>query len=124
MKLEKLPYDLTVCKVRSLADIDFTAGFFFIGRTDAELSLVCRTMDAPENAVAREDGWVAFRIQGILDFSLVGVLSRLSSILSASGIGIFVVSTFDTDYILVKAVDFERAKAALESEGYAWITEE
>ena len=57
MKLRKLPYDLTVCKVVKLSDFDQTADFFFIGKTDEELSVVCLTKDVPERTVERSDGW-------------------------------------------------------------------
>ncbi len=118
MKLQKLPYELTVCKAAELSEIDLTADFFFIGKTDEELSLVCRTEDVPARTVAREDGWRGFRIEGVLDFSLVGVLSRLSSILAEHRIGIFAVSTFHTDYILVRSENFDRAASVLSAAGY------
>jgi hypothetical protein len=118
MKLKALPYDLTVCKVSSLADADTGAGFFFIGKTDEEISLVCRTEDAPAKTEAREDGWRGFRIEGILDFSLTGILAKISGILAEKGIGIFAVSTFNTDYILVKKENFSRAMDALAAAGY------
>ena len=118
MELEKLAMDLPVCKVADLAAIDQSAGFFFIGKTDEEISLVCRTEDAPENTTEREDGWKAFRVSGILDFSLTGILSRLSGILAEHKIGIFAVSTYNTDYILVKEENFDRALDILASEGY------
>ena len=51
MKLKKLPYNLTVCKTQSISDIDLSSDFFFIGMTDEELSLVCRTEDVPEKTV-------------------------------------------------------------------------
>ena len=109
MKLKKLEYDLTVCKVQDISDIDMTAGFYFIGKTDEELSLVCKTEDTPVKAVERDNGWKGFRIQGTLDFSLVGILSKLSGILADYKIGIFAVSTYNTDYILVKEDNFDRA---------------
>ena len=118
MKLQKLPYDLTVCKVAKLSDFDQTADFFFIGKTDEELSVVCLMNDVPERTVDRSDGWRGFRIEGTLDFSLVGVLSKLSAILAENMIGIFAVSTFNTDYILVKNEDYERAMDVLAAEGY------
>ena len=121
MELKKLEYDLTVCKVGALADINMTAGFFFIGKTDEEMSLVCRTDDAPNNSTVRDDGWKGFRIQGILDFSLIGILSKISGILAENNIGIFAVSTFNTDYILVKAENFEKALSVLSAEGYTVI---
>lgn len=118
MKLERLPHALTVCKAASVQDIDLSADFCFIGKTDEELSLVCRTQDVPENALARDDGWRAFRIQGPLDFSLIGILSKLSAVLAENGIGIFALSTYNTDYILVKAENLDRALDALERAGY------
>ena len=118
MKLRKLAYDLSVCKVRALSDIDMTMAFFFVGKTDEELSLVCRTEDVPAGTEARDDGWKGFRIEGVLDFSLIGILSKLSGILAENGIGLFAVSTYNTDYILVKAENFEKALDALSAEGY------
>ena len=118
MKLKKLPYDLTVCKVQSVPDIDLSADFFFFGRTDEELSLVCRTEDVPANTFERDDGWRGFRIEGVLDFSLIGILSKLSTILAENRIGIFAVSTYNTDYILVKVENFDRAMNVLATAGY------
>ena len=118
MELKKLEYDLTVCKVEMIADIDMTADFFFIGKTDEEISLVCKTDDTPKKTAERDDGWKGFRIQGVLDFSLIGILSKLSGILAENDIGIFAVSTFNTDYILVKAENFEKALSVLSAAGY------
>ena len=92
--------------------------FFFIGKTDEEISLVCKTEDTPAGTIEREDGWNGFRIQGILDFSLIGILSKLSTILAENEIGIFAVSTYNTDYILVKSENFEKAMSVLEEQGY------
>ena len=121
MKLKKLEYDLTVCKVKDISDIDMTAGFYFIGKTDEELFLVCKTEDTPVKAVERDNGWKGFRIQGTLDFSLVGILSKLSGILADYKIGIFAVSTYNTDYILVKEDNFDRALKVLVAEGYTVV---
>ena len=118
MELKKLPYRFSVCKVSDIAAVDLQKDFYFIGRTDEELSLVCRTEDVPEHIAARDDGWRGFRIQGVLDFSLIGILSKLSAILAEHKIGIFAVSTYNTDYILVKEADFERALRALADKGY------
>ena len=114
MELKKLDDELTVCKMASLAD------FFFLSRTDEEISLVCRTKDTPEHTTEKEDGWKGFRICGTLDFSLVGILADISGILAGRQIGIFAVSTYNTDYILVKAEDFSRAEEALEQNGYTF----
>lgn len=121
MELKKLPYDLTVCKVADIRDIPPASDFYFIGKTDEELSLVCKTEDTPLRTVEREDGWKGFRIQGVLDFSLIGILSKISGILAKKKIGIFAISTFNTDYILVKEAQLEQAFAALTEEGYTIV---
>ncbi len=118
MELKKLAYELTVCKVDSLSDVDVTSELLFIGKTSDELSLVCETAAVPSRTIAREDGWKGFRVQGVLDFALVGILSKITSVLAQSGIGIFAVSTYDTDYILVKAENFDAAADALAAAGY------
>lgn len=118
MELKKLPGRLTVCKVPSTAEIDIEKDFYFIGKTDEELSLVCKTEDTPVMTTDRDDGWRGFRIQGQLDFSLIGILSELSAILARNRIGIFAVSTYNTDYILVKEENFEKAMRVLAEAGY------
>ncbi|MBR6219736.1 MAG: ACT domain-containing protein [Clostridia bacterium] len=117
MKLEILPRPMTVCKLLRLEDFDLS-GLYFIGNTGAELSLVCETERTPARTLAREDGWRALRIAGTLDFSLTGILSGIASILAEEKIGIFAVSTYDTDYILVKRENLDRAVEALRREGY------
>ena len=118
MELKMLPYDFTVCKPADFRKADLKAEFCFFARTDQELSLVCRTEETPADTVERSDGWRAFRIQGVLDFSLIGILAKISGILAENGIGIFATSTFNTDYILVKAEAFGRAMALLADAGY------
>ena len=93
MELKKIKHKLSVCKVTDISDIDFNTDFYFIGKTDEELSLVCKTEDVPSKTIERDDGWRGFRIQGVLDFSLIGNLSKLSGILAEHKIGIFAVST-------------------------------
>lgn len=118
MQLKILKESLTVCKVRTIEEIDMSGGIYFIGKTDEELSLVCETSRTPTATLARDDGWRGFRVEGVLDFSLIGILSKLSGILAENKIGIFAVSTFNTDYILVKEENLERAIAALKEKGY------
>lgn len=118
MELKMLDYKLTVCKLISIEDIDLNKDFYFIGRTDEEISLVCKTEDTPSITSEREDGWRAFRIHGVLDFSLIGILSEISGILAENKIGIFAVSTYNTDYILVKEENYEKALNVLEEAGY------
>ena len=121
MELKRIDYKLTVCKVAEISSINMDSDFYFIGKTDEELSLVCKTEDTPRNTVERDDGWKAFRIQGVLDFSLIGILSKLSGILAEHKIGIFAVSTYNTDYILVKEENYERALTVLDLEGYTVV---
>ena len=92
--------------------------YSFVGKTDEENSLVCITSDVPSNTIEREDGWKAFRIQGVLDFSMIGILSKISGILAENKIGIFVISTFNTDYVLTKKEDYQKALEALRDAGY------
>ena len=122
MKLKALPYALTVCRLADASQIDLKKYFYFLERTDEELSLVCRTEDAPANTDVRDDGWRAFRIEGVLDFSLIGILSKISAILAENKIGIFAVSTYNTDYILVKEENFDRALQALAENGYTIVS--
>lgn len=118
MKLRPLTYDLSVCKVEDLMALHVDSSIFFIGKTDEEISLVCETSAVPSKTSAREDGWKAFRIEGVLDFSLMGILSRITTILAENKIGIFAVSTYNTDYILVKEENFSKALDCLEASGY------
>ncbi len=121
MELKKLDFDLTVCKLADESLIGLCKDFYFFGKTDEELSLVCRTEDTPAHTLEREDGWKCFRIQGILDFTLIGILSKISGILAENRIGIFAVSTYNTDYILVKAEQFEQALCVLAQAGYTIV---
>ncbi len=124
MKLKQISGDYTVCKLFGLLELTKeiqSSPFWFFGKTDEEFSLVCETSLAPENPVEREDGFRAFRIEGVLDFSLIGILSKLSTVLADQGIGIFAVSTFQTDYILVKNESYHKAMKALQEAGYTII---
>ncbi len=118
LELEVLDCELTVCKVPSLERVRMDLQPLFIGKTDEEISVVCPTVDVPEVTSERDDGWRALRIVGKLDFSLKGILSGISEVLAENDIGIFAVSTFNTDYILVKASDLEDAINALKDGGY------
>jgi GNAT superfamily N-acetyltransferase len=90
--------------------------FVSITRTADELSVVCREEAVPAG-VRCEQGWQCLRVAGTLDFSLVGVLASLLDPLAAAGVSVFAVSTFDTDYLLVKSTDFQRATEALRASG-------
>ena len=118
LKLTALPYDFSVCKLDDARLIDFSRAFTFAAKTDEEVSLVCLTDDVPEYTLARDDGWRAFRISGTLDFSLVGILSRITALLADADIGIFAISTYNTDYVLTRKTDFMRALVLLRMAGY------
>ena len=102
MELKKLDQDFSVCKVKDYSLVDLGAEYCFTGKTDEEDSLVCATSDVPSNVVERDDGWKGFRIQGVLDFSLIGILAGIAEILAENGISIFAISTYNTDYVLMK----------------------
>ena len=123
LKIKALPYAFTVCQTEDFSQVRWDTEFCFTGRTDCEYSLVCRTEDVPSNTVAREDGWKAFRIEGVLDFSLVGILSEISLLLAQNQICIFAISTYRTDYVLTKKRDFSRALEVLSKAGYQIIME-
>lgn len=121
MEIKKLDYDFSVCKVKDYSEVNFDSEYYFIGKTDEEYSLVCITKDVPDNATSRDDDWKAFRIQGVLDFSLIGILSEISTLLAENRIGIFAVSTYNTDYILTKKDNYGKALKVLSDAGYEII---
>ena len=118
IKLKIIEETFSVCKVKDYSEFDLQAAFVFVGSTDEEKSLVCPTRLVPANTTERDDGWRAFRIEGILDFSLIGIFAKISTCLAENGIGIFAISTFNTDYILTKAENFEKAVKTLEAKEY------
>jgi uncharacterized protein len=89
-----------------------------VTRTDAELSIVCCQDEVPADASA-ERGWCAFEVAGPLDFSLTGVVSSLVSPLADEGVPLFVISTFETDYVLVREHDLHRSIETLTSAGHS-----
>ena len=108
----------SVCKIKEIEDVDFSGDFVFFSKTDEELSLVCKSDSVPADCIAVEKGWRGFRVQGELDFSLIGILSKLSALLAENAISIFAVSTYNTDYILLKQEKLENAIAILKENGY------
>ena len=118
MELKVIDKEFSVCKVSDFSEIDTGQPYIFTGSTDEERSLVCPTELVPGNTIERNDGWRAFRIEGVLDFSLIGILSKISTCLADNGIGIFAISTFNTDYVLTKENDFSKAIEVLKHAGY------
>lgn len=121
MNIEVLAPEFTVCKVAGYGGVDWETPFTFAGATDAEKSLVCPSDRVPADVLAREDGWRGVRVAGRLDFALTGILARISTALAEAGIGIFAVSTFDTDYVFVKAWNLPRALDALAAAGFGRV---
>ncbi|MEI8199902.1 MAG: ACT domain-containing protein [Eubacteriales bacterium] len=121
IKMHVLKDNYSVCQISDPSDICFDDEFVFVGKTDDELSLVCRTSSVPLAVLAREDGWKAIKIQGVLDFSLVGILAGIATILAGLQISIFAVSTYNTDYILIKAESLLTAETALNNNGYTVV---
>ncbi len=117
MTIEILKNKYAVCKLNDIAQIPQKAAFFSLSITDSEISLICEESLAPHGCKA-ETGFTAMRVAGVLEFTLTGILAKISGILAAHNVSIFAVSTFDTDYVLVKEKDLERSACALESGGY------
>lgn len=87
-------------------------------RTSSEFTIVCAQEDAPED-VRQERNWRCLMVAGPLDFSLTGVLAALLAPLANAGVSIFALSTFDTDYLLVRTTQLDLAVAALSAAGHA-----
>lgn len=118
MEIKKIHQDFSVCQVKDYSLVNLDSEYNFIGKTDEEKSLVCMTSEVPVNTIQREDGWKAFRIQGVLEFSLVGILAKIATILADNEISIFAVSTYNTDYVLIKEENYQKALEVLRVAGY------
>lgn len=118
MKLKVINGGLTVCQVQNYSQVDMTQPYTFAETTDEEKSLVCLTVNTPTNTIKRDDGWRAFRIQGPLDFALIGILAKIASLLADQQISTFAVSTYNTDYVLVRHDKFAQALDVLSAHGY------
>lgn len=118
MRIKQIQQEFSVCKLNDISAIRWEDEFCFVGKTDEEVSLVCLTEHTPSETLEREDGWRAFRIEGILDFSLIGILSKITTILAEHEISVFAVSTYNTDYILTKSENYAKAMEVLKEAGY------
>ncbi len=120
LRLSVLKGTYAICRLDKSARIPdwaFTGDLFSITLTADELSVVCRQDTVPED-VRISRGWKCIKVEGPLDFSLTGVLASLAVPLAEAGIPIFTISTFDTDYIMVKEADLEKAVITLDSVGH------
>ena len=119
--LDLLPDHLTICRLPPDALLPQWAesnGLQAIIRTSDELCIICDEGKVPANITA-EPGWRAFKVRGPLVFSEVGVLASLANPLAEVDISIFAISTFETDYILVKENDLDQAVTALQEAGHS-----
>ena len=121
MEIKKIDHNFSVCQVEDYSLVNLNSEYSFIGKTDEEKSLVCITDEVPANVIQRDDGWKAFRIQGVLDFSLIGILAKIAAALADNGISIFAVSTYNTDYVLMKKENYQKALDVLRALGYMII---
>jgi hypothetical protein len=120
-ELVLLPDRLAVCRLAGDDELPFwatQAGFCSFTRSADELSIVCGEFYVPEPMKA-DRGWRALRLAGVFDLSAVGILSSLSTPLAEAGISVFAVSTFDTDYLLVKECNLARAIDVLKASGHS-----
>jgi uncharacterized protein len=111
---------LSICRLDAGEEVPAwaTGGpFFSVTRTQDELSVVCPEDVVPES-ISRERGWRAFRLEGPFDLSMVGILASVASPLAAAGASIFAVSTFDTDYVLVREEQLDLAVDTLRASGH------
>ena len=120
LNLRLLPDRLSVCRLPAgseLADWVMTGGFRSATFTDDETSIVCAESAVP-GGVESEGGWRALMVAGPLDFGLTGVLASLAQPLADAEISIFVISTFDTDYVLVRDSALDHATRVLAAHGH------
>ena len=121
MEIKKIDHNFSVCQVEDYSLVNLNSEYSFIGKTDEEKSLVCITDEVPANVIQQDDGQKAFRIQGVLDFSLIGILAKIAAALADNGISIFAVSTYNTDYVLMKKENYQKALDVLKALGYMII---
>ncbi len=120
MNLKILDKDFAVCRLSAesiIPDWALPSSFLSISRTPTELSIVCEGELVPLD-VKSEKGWRILKVEGTLDFSLTGILASIANPLSQAKISIFAISTFDTDYVLVKQLSLGQACDALKSSGF------
>ena len=115
-----LPERLAVCRLTPETETPawaWSGPLQSVTRTADELSIVCAVDSVPEG-IQSETGWRAMKVDGPLDFSMVGALASLARTLAAAGISIFVISTYDTDYLLARNESIDRAEEALRAAGH------
>lgn len=121
MKLTLLAPSFSVIQVERIDPSILKIVPLLFAHTSEELSLVLPTAKVPAETLNREDGWKAMKIIGVLDFSLIGIIAKISSLLAEESISIFAVSTFNTDYILIKEHQVEQARTVLTANDYSFV---
>lgn len=120
LALTVLSESVSICRLGAdiaIPDWAHNAVFSSITRTAEELSIVCFAQAVPSHLQAERD-WRVLKMEGPFELTLVGILAGVAEVLRTHGISLFVVSTFDTDYVLVKAENLEKTLAALTKHGY------
>ena len=120
LKIKLLDGTYAVCQMENVEKVPSWVeekGFFSVTKTEDEISVVM-FQDKISKDIKAEKDWRILKVEGTLDFSLIGILAKISSVLAENQISIFVISTFNTDYILVKEEKIEKAMAVLNLEGY------
>lgn len=121
LKLSTLPGEYTIHRFSPESDIPtLTGNFLSITRTDDELSIICDS-EHPLKSEKSESGWACIKVLGPLDFGLTGILAKIASVLAEAEISIFAISTYDTDYVLVKKENLEVARESLLNSGYIFV---
>jgi hypothetical protein len=118
--LKILDENFSICKLDKNDSIPKwlnNSDFYSIVRTNEEMSIVSKTKNIPDGVVA-EHGWKCFKVDSIMEFELVGIINSITGPLSIAEISVFVVSTYNTDYIMIKEEKIEEAKAVLEETGF------
>lgn len=118
MLFSLLPPHFSICKLPKETLIDLSQEYIFLAKTDEELSLICETSAVPRNALMQNDGWRGLRVVGELDFSLIGIIATISPPLAEGKVSILPVSTYNTDYIFVKADQLDRAIRILQDNNH------
>ena len=120
LSLKILPERMAVCRLDASAPLPDGlkgSGFYSVTRTREELTVVCRETSVAVGTTC-ESGWRCIRVQGVFDFSEIGILFSITQPLAKSGVSVFVISTFDTDYFLVKEKELPKAIDALNASGH------
>ena len=122
LTLRLMPWQLSVVKLSSGDEYGWAkpSDFYSLTQTLEETSLVCESRLVPDG-YPQETGWKVFKIDAILDFNMVGIIAKISHILAAANVSIFAISTYNTDYIMIKQDQAEHALASLREKDYKVI---